>query len=562
MLRITVSPLALLLALCTQPVACEESNARLEDSPLMRGWMDHVQSLPAHLEKDVLAEQRSESDRYNFTMHWFDQRLDHINKLQHGRWWQRYFVYDKYSRLEKNYPLFVFCGAEQGDIYKEWERLGFMLKVARAHGAKVMWLEHRFFGASMPFQGAEAFAKRPDRVGLLSLEQSLADYAAIVRKHRGDGPVLTFGGSLSGTIAAMMRIQYPTLIDMAFASSAPILGVDGVADPFAWRARLTANFAELGGPGCPDAVRKGFSAMQSAASNPHGNSSHRLWKAIRPCEAEPISAARWQAVTSMAWARLEALGNFAYPPSKSGIPDACKRMEAAGSGEEVFAALLGFGASAPTPGGCLNFTRMETSTPESNYGVGHGWSYMACTEVIHPIGANNKTDMFPPYDWTVEALSAGCMSGWSVMPDASYLQRKFGVHVDGHGLKAQVRRSKNLPGRILFTYGDYDPWGTMVPKDGWADDVEIIRVPEGAHCSDLETARPEDTDGMKEARRKIAAVLSEWIADVQKMRVMKVNNFGEAMQHSESVQPFGGKTLRGGKAAAKASRAPKISPAE
>merc|ERR1719221_2293325 len=119
----------------------------------------------------------------------------------------------------------------------------------------------------MPFKGADAFAKRADRVGLLSLEQSLADYAAIIRAHKGEGPVLTFGGSLSGTIAAMLRVQEPTLVDMAFASSAPILGVDGVADPFAWRARLTANFAELGGSRCPGLVRRGFAAMNAAVAD-------------------------------------------------------------------------------------------------------------------------------------------------------------------------------------------------------------------------------------------------------------------------------------------------------
>merc|ERR1719160_1167647 len=130
----------------------------------------------------------------------------------------------------------------------------------------------------MPFKGTDAFSTRADRVGLLSLEQSLADYAAIIRKEQGDGPVLTFGGSLSGTIAAMMRIQHPNLVDMAFASSAPILGVDGVADPFAWRARLTDNFAELGGGGCPDAVRQGFAAMASSAADAAGEGGKRLRK--------------------------------------------------------------------------------------------------------------------------------------------------------------------------------------------------------------------------------------------------------------------------------------------
>merc|ERR1719310_1246715 len=141
---------------------------------------------------------------YRFTLKWFSQRVDHFNKQHDGRFWQRYFVYDKFSRQEENHPLFVFCGAEQGDIELEWDNYGFLVEFARAEGATVLWLEHRFFGKSLPFGEEEAFQSSSDRVGLLSLEQSLADYAEIIRQHRSNGPVLTFGGSLSGTIAVMM----------------------------------------------------------------------------------------------------------------------------------------------------------------------------------------------------------------------------------------------------------------------------------------------------------------------------------------------------------------------
>jgi lysosomal Pro-X carboxypeptidase len=515
----------------------------LEENPLMRGWLDHVQSFPAHLEHEVPAEKQVPGTaQYEFKEHWFDQNLDHVNKQQIGRWWQRYFVYDKFSRHEQNYPLFVFCGAEQGDIFREWERLGFMVEVARSHGAKVLWLEHRFFGKSMPFQGADAFEKRADRVGLLSLEQSMADYAAIIRTHKGEGPVLTFGGSLSGTIAAMLRVQEPTLVDMAFASSAPILGVDGVADPFAWRARMTATFAELGGKGCPDLVRRGFAAMNAGIADANGPSGQRLRRAFRPCESGIISAGRWQAIYGQAWSFLESLGNFVYPSAHSGIPAACTRMSNASTDEEIFARLLNMGVAVPTGvdgvDNCISFTRMESGASMGKLDT-YGWSYMACTEVIHPIGANGKTDMFPPYDWTVTSLSSGCREAWNVVPDAAYMQHKLDVRVSGFGENVTVKPSTALPDKIVFTYGDYDPWGTMVPKQGWAADVESIRIPGGSHCSDLETAREDDTEGMLDARRNVSAVLARWISDVQKRRVMKVNSFGKADRRPLQVKQFG-----------------------
>ena len=46
---------------------------------------------------------------------------------------------------------------------------------------------------------------------------------------------MTFGGSLAGTLAALMRVRYPHLVDMAWASSSPLLGYPELADQFAWR---------------------------------------------------------------------------------------------------------------------------------------------------------------------------------------------------------------------------------------------------------------------------------------------------------------------------------------
>ena len=37
-----------------------------------------------------------------------------------------------------------------------------------------------------------------------------------------DSPTVSFGGSLAGTLAALMRVRYPHLIDMAWASSTPL----------------------------------------------------------------------------------------------------------------------------------------------------------------------------------------------------------------------------------------------------------------------------------------------------------------------------------------------------
>ena len=94
----------------------------------------------------------------------------------------------------------------------------------------VVFMEHRFFGKSQLFGNASAAGKAtPGALGLLSVEQGLADYAGLVTSVLDNhtawhSPTISFGGSLAGTLAALIRVRYPHLIDMAWASSTPLLG--------------------------------------------------------------------------------------------------------------------------------------------------------------------------------------------------------------------------------------------------------------------------------------------------------------------------------------------------
>eukprot|EP01052_Picozoa_sp_SAG31_P015141 SAG31_NODE_965_length_10696_cov_10.487213_2_plen_230_part_00 len=182
---------------------------------------------------------------------------------------QRYIVMNEksfranHSATNGTAPIFFFTGAEGGDIESVAWVYGSVIDMAVEMGGLICFAEHRFFGGSVPIfppsaggtatpgmatptarpphrdKRAAAFAARADRIGLLSIEQGLADYATLVSHIRDDydswnAPVITFGGSLSGTMAALMRLRYPQLVDMAYSSSAPLYGYPGLTDPFAW----------------------------------------------------------------------------------------------------------------------------------------------------------------------------------------------------------------------------------------------------------------------------------------------------------------------------------------
>ena len=78
----------------------------------------------------------------------------------------------------------------------------------------------------MPF-GEDSFDL--DKIGYLSVEQTMADYAVFLTDLKKNltlsdeaNPIIAFGGSYGGILAAYMRFKYPNLVRGAIAASAPI----------------------------------------------------------------------------------------------------------------------------------------------------------------------------------------------------------------------------------------------------------------------------------------------------------------------------------------------------
>ena len=133
--------------------------------------------------------------------------------------------------------------------------------------------EHRGYGASQP---TGSFDTR--NLGLLTPQQALADAAALVlsiQQQRGCTgrtpgetrcPVIAIGGSYPGWLAAMMRMRYPAVVDIAYSGSSPMKFYAQAVDQYAYYAVITES-ARRASPQCPDAVRRMLAATLASAAS-------------------------------------------------------------------------------------------------------------------------------------------------------------------------------------------------------------------------------------------------------------------------------------------------------
>jgi len=83
----------------------------------------------------------------------------------------------------------------------------------------------------------------PENVRFLTVDQALMDYVKLIKYIKSDdymqgkykdSPVIATGGSYGGMLAAWFRMKYPHIVQVAYASSAPILYFPGSVSPYAF----------------------------------------------------------------------------------------------------------------------------------------------------------------------------------------------------------------------------------------------------------------------------------------------------------------------------------------
>ncbi|KAL6967125.1 lysosomal Pro-Xaa carboxypeptidase [Sarracenia purpurea var. burkii] len=146
------------------------------------------------------------SDSQDFKKFFYNQTLDHFNYRPESyvTFQQKYVINSDYwGGGNSSAPLFVYLGAESaldGDL----SVVGFLSDNAARFKALLVYIEHRFYGESIPLGTMDKAMANENIRGCFSSAQAIADYAEVIMHVKKTmsaeySPVIVVGGSYGGS---------------------------------------------------------------------------------------------------------------------------------------------------------------------------------------------------------------------------------------------------------------------------------------------------------------------------------------------------------------------------
>lgn len=230
-----------------------------------RGNQDVVKSNDETSAASILAASSAEVIKplkdWQSPLYYNDQLVDHFTN-DTTTWRNRYYVGEEYWK-GPGYPIFVIMGGE-GPV--DEVLYPYVMDILAPHfDAYVLQTEHRFYGTSIPTTAGPTALPTPDEFRhLFRPDQAIEDYVRLIRHVQGKlgcsldrtdedyCPIITVGASYPGFLSAIMRFVHPEVVDMSYASSAPLKLYDQSMGQYVYFDHIT-NVTDRDSPGCKEA---------------------------------------------------------------------------------------------------------------------------------------------------------------------------------------------------------------------------------------------------------------------------------------------------------------------
>ncbi|XP_020290763.1 putative serine protease K12H4.7 [Pseudomyrmex gracilis] len=433
---------------------------------------------------------------------WITQPVDHFNHRDNRTWYMRYRENPIF--LKTNSPIFIMIGGEW-EISDGFLQGGLMYELALKHGALMYYTEHRFYGKSRPTSDTST-----ENLRYLNVDQALADLAYFIETKKKEkklekSPVIVFGGSYAGNMAAWARLKYPHLIQGALASSAPIYAKGDFYEYYEVVAKSLGRTSAK----CVEDVKTAFDSVEELLRTKNG--SNDIKSIFNLCHVPDVNSFSDLGLFLNTLAELFA-ENVQYntvETNQTTIERLCLVMTADHLGSPLQRLALFFTKDVPK---CLdvnynNFVKKYRNvlwdSPAAET-IMRQWTYQTCAEYGYYQTSSSNNSIFGTL-FPLNYFITLCID-------------LYGDHYDETILNSRVRRTNIMYGgrlpdltNVIFTNGDIDPWHALSVLDDLNAFSPAILIKGSSHCCDLYSDAATDIPDLKKARMKIRDIIGKWL---------------------------------------------------
>ncbi|XP_023511789.1 lysosomal Pro-X carboxypeptidase-like [Cucurbita pepo subsp. pepo] len=430
----------------------------------------------------------------DFKTFYYNQTLDHFNYRpeSYTTFPQRYIVNFKYwGGANSSAPIFAYLGAE-APIDDDLNVIGFMTDNAIQFNALLVYIEHRYYGKSVPFGSRDEALRNASTLGYFNSAQAIADYANILMHVKKElranySPVIVIGGSYGGMLASWFRLKYPHVALGALASSAPILYFDDITPQNGYYSVVTKDFREVSET-CYETIKKSWSEMEAVALQPNGLSF--LDQQFKTCRR----IARYLELRDYLWSMYASAAQYNHPPGYP-VTRICDAIDGAVNGTlgKIAAGVFAYRGNLSC---YINEPRNETETDV-------GWRWQSCSEMVMPISSDD--DMFPPFPFDLGNFSRYCNGLYGVPPRPHWGTTYYG----GHDIQLVLQR---FGSNIIFSNGLKDPYSIGGVLHNISDTLLAVHTTNGSHCLDILKANESDPEWVVAQRKTEVDIIKSWIS--------------------------------------------------
>lgn len=368
----------------------------------------------------------------------------------------------------------------------------------------IVFIEHRYYGESIPNLALKN--QTAETLGYLTSEQALADYAIVIEDLKTnysaeESPVVAFGGSYGGMLAAWFRLKYPHITVGALSASAPILEFDHLT-PWDGFYRIVSEDFKNVSVKCFDTIKSSWDALAAAYQDNRGmesviRSKFKLCSDV-PADLGSVEGLLYTAWTYLAMTDYPYAANFLMPLPANPVKAVCEAMDALPESDVISRIAAGVNVYYNGTG---EVECIETGNDPHGLAL---WSWQACTEMIMPLSSNPNNSMFPAWSFNLSERMSECKDSYGVYPRPHWITQEFG----GHDIRTVLKR---FASNIVFSNGLLDPWSSGGVLESISDSVVALVTPKGAHHVDLRASTAEDPAWLIQQRQEELKHIKLWL---------------------------------------------------